>query len=108
MTKKVNAYGASQARAQLGPMTIERREPRASDVEMDILFCGVCHSDVHQARDEWSNALFPMVPGHEIIGRVTRVGDRVTKVRVGELAGVGCMVDSCRVCSACAGHEEQF
>jgi uncharacterized zinc-type alcohol dehydrogenase-like protein len=88
-------------------MTIERREPGPHDVEIEILFCGVCHSDIHQARGEWGGELFPMVPGHEIVGRVTRVGSHATKLRVGELAGVGCIVSSCRACHPCETGLEQ-
>jgi uncharacterized zinc-type alcohol dehydrogenase-like protein len=106
--QKIQAWGTSAAGQPLAPMTIERREPGARDVVLDIEFCGVCHSDIHQARDEWSGAIFPMVPGHEIIGRVTRVGAEVSKFRVGELAGVGCLVDSCRVCTPCNEGLEQF
>jgi uncharacterized zinc-type alcohol dehydrogenase-like protein len=102
------AWGAPSARKLLAPMTIARREPGPHDVLIEILFCGVCHSDIHQARDEWSGGLFPMVPGHEIVGRVAKVGSAVSKLAVGELAGVGCMVDSCRVCSPCAHGDEQF
>src|SRR5262245_27058645 len=98
---KTPAYAAPSAGEQLGPFTIERREPGPRDVLIDILYCGVCHSDVHQVRDEWSGAIFPMVPGHEIIGRVRGVGQDVEKVAVDELAGVGCMVDSCRHCDPC-------
>jgi uncharacterized zinc-type alcohol dehydrogenase-like protein len=89
-------------------MTIARREPRPNDIVIDIQFCGVCHSDIHQARDEWSGAIFPMVPGHEIVGRVTHVGNAVSKLKVGDLAGVGCMVDSCRECRSCTEGLEQF
>jgi len=89
-------------------MTIERREPRPRDVVLDIQFCGICHSDIHQARDEWSGAAFPMVPGHEIIGRVTKVGSEVSRFRAGDLVGVGCMVDSCRRCASCTDGLEQF
>ncbi|MGZ5958579.1 MAG: alcohol dehydrogenase catalytic domain-containing protein, partial [Myxococcaceae bacterium] len=92
---RVPAYAAPGARAPLAPFAVERREPGPTDVQLEILFCGVCHSDVHQARNEWGSAKFPMVPGHEIVGRVTRVGQAVTKFKVGDLAGVGCMVDSC-------------
>jgi alcohol dehydrogenase (NADP+) len=105
---KVPAYAASAAGAPLAPFTVDRREPRPGDVQMEILFCGVCHSDVHQARDEWGGAKFPMVPGHEIVGRVTAVGPGVTKFKVGDLAGVGCMVDSCGRCDPCRRGTEQF
>lgn len=105
---KIQAWGASAAGAPLAPMTIERREPGPHDVVLEVLFCGVCHSDIHQARDEWSGAMFPMVPGHEIIGRVTRTGAKATKLKAGDLAGVGCLVDSCRTCPPCAQDLEQF
>ncbi len=104
----IRAWGATAAGKPLAPMTIERREPRPRDVVIEVLFCGVCHSDIHQARDEWSGGIFPMVPGHEVVGRVTRVGAEVTKLAVGERAGVGCMVDSCRDCSPCVDGVEQF
>jgi uncharacterized zinc-type alcohol dehydrogenase-like protein len=103
----VRAWGVSSAGRPLEPLTIERRAPRAHDVAIEILFCGVCHSDIHQARDEWGGAIFPMVPGHEIVGRVTAVGSAVTKLRVGDLAGVGCLVDSCRTCGPCRSGLEQ-
>jgi len=106
--RQVQAWGAPAAGKPLGPMTIERREPRPTDVVIDIQFCGVCHSDIHQARDEWSGAIFPMVPGHEIVGRVTSVGSQVSKLAVGDMAGVGCMVDSCRACGPCGEGLEQF
>jgi uncharacterized zinc-type alcohol dehydrogenase-like protein len=105
---KINAWGAAAAGTPLAPLTIERREPGPRDVVLEILFCGVCHSDIHQARDEWSGALFPMVPGHEIIGRVAGLGGEVTKFQVGDLAGVGCLVDSCRACAPCAEDLAQF
>src|SRR4051812_3609168 len=98
---KTAAYAAATVKSPLAPLTIERREPGPRDVLIDILYCGVCHSDIHQARDEWGGAKFPMVPGHEIIGRVKQVGSQVTKLKVGDMAGVGCMVDSCRDCSTC-------
>lgn len=101
-------YAAKQAKAPLEPFTFERRDPGANDVVIEILYSGVCHSDIHQVRDEWGGAIFPMVPGHEIVGRVTAVGIAVTKFAVGDLAGVGCMVDSCRTCAACRDDEEQF
>jgi len=106
--QKVQAWGTPAAKQPLAAMTIERREPGTRDVVLEILFCGVCHSDIHQARDEWSGGIFPMVPGHEIVGRVTRVGGEVSKFKVGDLVGVGCMVDSCGVCDPCKHGVEQF
>jgi alcohol dehydrogenase (NADP+) len=106
--QKIRAWGAVAAGAPLAPTTIERREPGAHDVVLEVLFCGVCHSDIHQARDEWSGGLFPMVPGHEIVGRVTRLGTAVSRFESGDLAGVGCLVDSCRDCAPCAEGLEQF
>ena len=102
------AYAAQTATTPLAPWSFERREPRANDVVIDILHCGVCHSDIHQARDEWGGALFPMVPGHEIVGRVRSVGSAVTRFQVGEAVGVGCIVDSCRSCEACGEDLEQY
>jgi uncharacterized zinc-type alcohol dehydrogenase-like protein len=102
------AYAATAPDAPLGPLAIERRVPLDTDVEIDILFCGVCHSDIHLARDEWGGAVYPVVPGHEIVGRVTRVGAKVTRFRPGDMAAVGCMVDSCRTCAQCAKGLEQF
>jgi uncharacterized zinc-type alcohol dehydrogenase-like protein len=105
---KVRAWGAASAGAKLAPMEIDRREPGPHDVEIDVLFCGVCHSDIHQARGEWGGEIFPMVPGHEVVGRVTRVGAQVKKLAPGALAGVGCLVDSCQACGTCAQDLEQF
>lgn len=105
---KVKAYGAQTASSPLSPLEIERRSPGADDVEIEILYCGVCHSDLHTARNEWKNTLYPSVPGHEIVGRVTAVGHQVKKFKVGDLAGVGCMVDSCGHCPSCADGEEQY
>ncbi|AKF84361.1 alcohol dehydrogenase [Myxococcus fulvus 124B02] len=104
----VRGYAAQDARTPLAPFQFERREPGADDVELDILYCGVCHSDIHQARDEWGGSIFPMVPGHEIIGRVTRVGANVTRFKAGDSVGVGCMVDSCRACTSCKDGLEQY
>lgn len=106
--KNVFTYAAANAKSSLAPYTIERRTPKANDVAIEILFCGVCHSDIHQARDEWGGSIFPMVPGHEIVGRVTQIGSAVTKFKVGDAVGVGCFVDSCRTCSPCREGEEQF
>jgi uncharacterized zinc-type alcohol dehydrogenase-like protein len=101
-------YAAQNASDRLKPFKIERRAPGADDVQIDILFCGVCHSDLHTARNEWQNTLYPSVPGHEIVGEVTAVGSAVTRFKVGDLAGVGCMVDSCQHCASCAEGEEQY
>src|SRR3954467_8773908 len=106
--KKIPARGVPAAGKPLAPMTIERREPKPNDVAIEILFCGICHSDIHQARDEWKGGIFPMVPGHEIVGRVSRIGSEVSRFKPGDLAGVGCVVDSCRACSPCRQGLEQF
>jgi uncharacterized zinc-type alcohol dehydrogenase-like protein len=101
-------YAASSASSPLAPFTFERREPGPHDVQIEILYTGICHSDLHQARGDWGNSKFPMVPGHEIIGRVVKVGEHVTKLKAGDLAGVGCMVDSCRQCDPCNQGLEQY
>jgi uncharacterized zinc-type alcohol dehydrogenase-like protein len=105
---KSSAFGAFAADQPLASLAIERREPGPRDVAIDILYCGVCHSDLHFVRGEWGNQTWPIVPGHEIVGRVGAVGAEVEGFAVGDLAGVGCMVDSCRTCSACAEDLEQF
>lgn len=105
---KVKAYGAQTASSPLAPLEIERRALGADDVQIEILFCGVCHSDLHTARNEWKNTLYPSVPGHEIVGRVTAVGAQVKHFKIGDLAGVGCMVDSCGHCPSCHEGEEQY
>ena len=102
------SYAASSAKAPLAPYRFERRDPRDKDVVIEILYCGVCHSDLHTVRDEWGKGEYPIVPGHEIIGRVTAVGKGVSKFKVGDMAGVGCMVDSCRECASCKEDLEQF
>ena len=102
------AFAAQSATTPLAPFSINRREPTPTDVEIDILFCGVCHSDLHFARNEWGMTQFPVVPGHEILGRVSRVGAKVSKFKVGDIAAVGCLVDSCRTCSSCKSGLEQF
>ena len=102
------AFSTVSAAAPLGPTVIERRTPTATDVQIQILYCGVCHSDLHYARDEWHFTQYPAVPGHEIVGRVTAVGGEVKKFKVGDTVGVGCLVDSCRTCADCRAGLEQF
>ena len=102
------AWAAQSAASSLAPFSIRRREPLPSDVVIDIRYCGVCHSDLHQVRDEWHNSIYPVVPGHEIVGRVVKTGRNVTRFRIGDLAAVGCMVDSCRVCASCRRGLEQY
>jgi uncharacterized zinc-type alcohol dehydrogenase-like protein len=103
-----HGFAVQSATSVPAPFDYEQREPGPKDVHIAINFCGVCHSDIHQAHNDWGNANYPMVPGHEIIGTVKRVGAEVTKFKVGDLAGVGCMVDSCRVCASCQEGEEQY
>ena len=107
-TTAVKAFGTAAADAALQQMNIRRRTPTPHDVEIEILFCGVCHSDLHTARNEWHGTLYPCVPGHEIVGRVVRVGSQVKKFKVGDAAAVGCMVDSCRECDYCKEDLEQY
>lgn len=105
---KAKAYAASSAKSPLAPFEVERRALTETDVAIEITHCGVCHSDLHQARNEWHNTVYPCVPGHEIVGRVTAVGSKVTRFKVGETAAVGCMVDSCRTCDSCKRGLEQY
>jgi len=110
-TFTAGAFAAQSPTSGLAKLSIPRREPRPQDVQLEILFCGVCHSDLHQVRNEWKEVMptvYPVVPGHEIVGRVTKVGSAVTKFKAGDIAAVGCMVDSCRHCSACKAGEEQY
>jgi uncharacterized zinc-type alcohol dehydrogenase-like protein len=102
------AYAAHSDSTPISPWNLDRREPGPHDVLIKILYCGVCHTDIHFARNEWGNATYPMVPGHEIVGKVTRVGSEVTKWKEGETVGIGCMVDSCRTCPSCVAGEEQY
>jgi alcohol dehydrogenase (NADP+) len=102
------AYVARSEKEPLKPFSFQRRDPLPQDVQINILYCGVCHSDLHQARNEWSSTIYPCVPGHEIVGRVTKVGSRVRKFKEGDIAAVGCMVDSCRACPSCEAGYEQF
>lgn len=107
-TTKVKAYGATASTEDLKPLDIERRATGKDDIKIDITYCGVCHSDIHMARNDWKGASYPVVPGHEIIGRVLEIGANVSKHKIGDLVGVGCMVDSCQTCSSCQKDLEQF
>jgi uncharacterized zinc-type alcohol dehydrogenase-like protein len=102
------AYAAKHSKSLLAPWNLERREVGPQDVQFDIMYCGVCHSDLHQINDEWAPGIFPMVPGHEIVGKVVKVGSKVSRFKVGDLAGTGCLVDSCRVCDNCNVGLEQY
>jgi alcohol dehydrogenase (NADP+) len=108
MPQSVAAYAAHDSNSPLGPLTITRRDPEPQDVQIEILYCGVCHSDLHTARNEWGMTAYPVVPGHEILGRVTAVGSAVTKFKVGDTAAIGCLVDSCRTCASCKAGLEQY
>ncbi|HXX68958.1 MAG TPA: alcohol dehydrogenase catalytic domain-containing protein, partial [Polyangiaceae bacterium] len=105
---EAKAYATSKASSRFAPTTIRRRDVSARDVQFDVLFCGICHSDLHAARNDWGHTQFPLVPGHEIIGRVTSVGRAVTKHKAGDLVAVGCLVDSDRTCDECRAGFEQF
>lgn len=106
--KDVKAYGTEAADADLGPLDIKRRAVTAKDVELSIMYCGVCHSDLHFARNDWGMSVFPVVPGHEIVGKITKVGEGVSKFKVGDVVAVGCLVDSCRTCNNCKNDLEQY
>ena len=108
MSINVKAFGTEAKDKPLKQMTIERREVTPKDIEIDILYCGVCHSDLHTAKNDWGGTVYPAVPGHEIVGKVTKVGSDVTKIKVGDYAAVGCMVDSCQTCSSCEQDLEQY
>ncbi|MFI4937450.1 MAG: NAD(P)-dependent alcohol dehydrogenase [Candidatus Berkiellales bacterium] len=105
---KTRGYATKSASAVFEPFDFQRREPGEKDVHIEILYCGICHSDIHMAKNEWHNAVYPMVPGHEIVGKVIKVGNKVTKFKTGDLVGVGCLVDSCRTCPSCKEHFEQY
>lgn len=107
-TRPTLSYAVQTAESSLAPFSFERREPGPTDVAIEILYCGVCHSDLHQARNEWGGSLYPMVPGHEIVGRVTAVGSEVKKFKAGDIAAIGCMVGSCRTCGNCQDGLEQY
>jgi uncharacterized zinc-type alcohol dehydrogenase-like protein len=107
-TTNVKAFGTEAADADLKELNIDRREVTANDIEIEILYCGVCHSDLHTARNDWGGTIYPSVPGHEIVGRITKIGNEVTKFKVGDLAGVGCLVGSCKTCDSCKKDLEQY
>jgi uncharacterized zinc-type alcohol dehydrogenase-like protein len=107
-TSTVKAFGTEAIEADLKQMNIQRREVTPKDVEIDILYCGVCHSDLHTARNDWGGTVYPAVPGHEIVGRITKLGSEVKKFKVGDMAAVGCLVDSCRNCDSCKKNLEQY
>lgn len=104
----IKAFGTISKDADLKAMTIDRREVKPTDIEIEILYCGVCHSDLHTARNDWGGTKYPAVPGHEIVGRITKIGAEVTKFKVGDLAGIGCLVDSCKECESCKKDLEQY
>src|SRR5574338_1207569 len=106
--KNIAGYAAQSATAPIAPFRFDRRDPRPTDVQIEILYCGVCHSDIHTARNEWKNTIYPFVPGHEIVGKVQQVGNKVTTYKPGDIVAVGCMVDSCRSCPSCKEHLEQY
>lgn len=106
--KNVKAYATHSPSSKLEPFTLDRRDPGPHDVQIEILYCGICHSDIHTARNEWKGTAYPCVPGHEIVGKVTAVGTDVKNFKVGDFVGVGCLVDSCRTCPNCQANEEQF
>jgi uncharacterized zinc-type alcohol dehydrogenase-like protein len=107
-TQNVNAYGAVSAESSLKNLNIQRRTVTPHDVEIEILYCGICHSDLHAAKNEWGGTIYPIVPGHEIVGKITSVGKHVTKFKIGDIGAVGCIVDSCRECNHCREGDEQF
>ena len=105
---KTVGYAAKHSFSSLKVMEIEREEPKANEVQIEVMFCGVCHSDIHQVKNEWGNTVYPCMPGHEIVGKVTAAGEAVTRHKVGDLVGVGCMIDSCHECEACRAGEENY
>lgn len=105
---KTQAYGAQTEKSALAPFSIERRELGPHDIQIDILYCGICHSDIHAVRNEWKNTIYPIVPGHEIVGRISKVGKDVKSFKADDLAAVGCLVDSCHACLSCKEHLEQY
>src|SRR5450432_615780 len=107
-TKAYGATGTPLIGKILEPMMVKRSEPRANEVLIEILYCGVCHSDIHQINNDWKNTLYPCIPGHEIVGRISQTGRKVAKFKRGDLVGVGCMINSCGKCHSCREGEEQY
>ncbi len=107
MTKAIG-YAAQHSFSSLKPMSFDRDDPKRNEVEIEVLYCGICHSDIHQVKNEWSNTVYPCMPGHEVVGRVSRIGSAVTRHQVGDMVGVGCMIDSCRHCEPCQAGEENY
>ncbi len=105
---KAVGYAAKHSFSNLKPLEFEREDPKPNEIEIDVLYCGVCHSDIHQVKNEWDNTVYPCMPGHEVVGRVKTVGSAVTKHKVGDVVGVGCMIDSCRECEACKAGEQNY
>ena len=105
---QVLGYAAHSENSPLAPYSFSRRNPGPHDVQIEILYTGICHTDLHKIRNHWGNSFYPMVAGHEIVGKVARIGQHVTKFKIGDFAGVGCLVNSCRKCSACASNLEQY
>ena len=108
MTIKAIGYAASSARAKLKPLALERQDPLPNEVQIAVLYCGVCHSDIHQCENDWGNTVYPCMPGHEVVGRVVNKGSLVTKHAIGDMVGVGCMIDSCHECGPCLAGDEQY
>src|SRR5262245_9023005 len=104
---KIQAYAAASPTSAVAPFSFDRKEPKENEVKIEILYCGVCHTDIHIVKNEWNNTIYPVVPGHEIVGKVVAVGNRVKKFKVGDLAAVGCLINSCRECPSCKGNLEQ-
>src|SRR5579871_5756432 len=106
--RNTKAYAAQSATSTLAPFSFNYRDPDPHEIEIEILYCGICHTDIHQVRNEWGGTIYPIVPGHEIVGRVTKAGKSVKKFKEGDLAAVGCMVDSCRECASCKEGDEHL
>ena len=104
----ITAYGAIESKGSIKKIQINRRDTTENDIEIDILYCGICHSDIHQVNNDWGGSQYPIIPGHEIVGKILSIGSKVNKFKVGDLVGVGCLVDSCHTCSSCNDDLEQY